>query len=131
MKSESAMEQDDAKAPEIAELDLEERPDGLAAAAMLAAAIGVFALGLLTVLAEASVGIHDWLETWDFGQGVGPLAGKTTLAVIIWLVSWGALAFGLRGKEVDLKGWIWASAILGILGVLGTFPPFFTSFAAE
>ena len=131
MNSERTVEKDYEKAPEIAELRLEERPDGPGAAAMTAAAIGVFALGLLTVLAEVSVGIHDWLETWDFGQGVGPLAGKTTLAVIVWLVSWGALALGLRGKDVDLKPWIWASAILGILGVLGTFPPIFTAFAAE
>jgi len=131
MNSERTVEKDYEKAPEIAELRLEARPDGPGAAAMLAAAIGVFALGLLTVLAEASVEIHDWLETWEFGQGVGPLAGKTTLAVIVWLVSWGALALGLRGKDVDLKPWIWASAILGILGVLGTFPPIFTAFAAE
>ncbi|HLA92643.1 MAG TPA: hypothetical protein VJO36_03785 [Actinomycetota bacterium] len=129
--NESTVGQDYEKSPEIAELRLEERPDGPGAAAILAGAIGVFALGLLTVLAEASVEIHDWLETWEFGQGVGPLAGKTTLAVIVWLVSWGALALGLRGKEVELKRWIWASAILGILGVLGTFPPIFTAFAAE
>ena len=129
--NESTVGQDYEKSPEIAELRLEERPDGPGAAAILAGAIGVFALGLLTVLTEASVEIHDWLETWEFGQGVGPLAGKTTLAVIVWLVSWGALALGLRGKEVELKRWIWASAILGILGVLGTFPPIFTAFAAE
>jgi len=131
MKSESTLERDYERAPEIAELGLEVRQDGLGAAAMLAASIGVFALGLLTVLAEASVGIHDWLETWDFGRGVGPLAGKTTLAVIIWVMSWIVLSLGLRGKDVDLRKWIWASAVLGILGVLGTFPPIFTAFAAE
>jgi hypothetical protein len=56
MESKSTLERDYEKAPEIAELGLEVRPDGLGAAAMFAAAIGVFALGLLTVLAEASVG---------------------------------------------------------------------------
>lgn len=131
MSDNSVMERDDERAPEIAELGLSERPDGLGAAAVLAAAIGVFALGLLTVLAEASVGLHDWLEAWEFGQGVGPLAGKTTVAVIVWLVSWIVLAIGLRGKDVDLRRWIWPSAILGILGVLMTFPPIFTAFAAE
>jgi hypothetical protein len=131
MEGRNTLDRDYEKAPEIAELGLQERPDGPAAAAMLASAIGVFALGLLTVLAEASVGIHDWLEAWEFGQGVGPLAGKTTVAVIVWLVSWGVLALALRGKEVSLKGWIWASLVLGIIGVLGTFPPIFQAFAAE
>lgn len=63
MSSKTTMERDYERAPEIAELGLEERPDGPGAAAMLAAAIGVFALDLLTVLAEASVGLHDWLES--------------------------------------------------------------------
>jgi hypothetical protein len=130
MSSKTTMERDYERAPEIAELGLEERPDGPGAAAMLAAAIGVFALDLLTVLAEASVGLHDWLESWDLGQGVGPLAGKTTVAVVVWVVSWIVLALLLRGKDVDLRKWIWASAILGILGVLGTLPPIFTAFAA-
>ncbi|HET7235862.1 MAG TPA: hypothetical protein VFK59_05465 [Actinomycetota bacterium] len=136
MSSENTMgsgttERDYERAPEIAALNLEERPDGLGAAAMFAAAIGVFALGLLTILSEASASIHDWLEAWDFDQGVGPLAGKTTVAVIVWVASWIVLSLILRGKDVDLKKWIWASVVLGIIGVLGTFPPIFTAFAAE
>lgn len=131
MASESRMEKDYESAPEIAELGLEERPDGPGAAAMLAAGIGLFALGLLTVLNEAWAGLHDWLESWDFGQGVGPLAGKTTVAVIVWAVSWIALAIGLRGKDVDLTKWFWVSVVLGVLGALGTFPPIFLAFAAE
>lgn len=117
--------------PEVADLQLEEHPDGPAAAAILAAGIGVFTLGLLTVLAEASVAVHDWLEGWEFGQGVGPLAGKTTVAVIVWLVSWIVLAIALRDRDVHLGRWMWLSAVLVILGFLGTFPPIFTSFAAE
>jgi hypothetical protein len=46
-------------------------------------------------------------------------------------VSWIVLSLVLRGKDVDLRKWIWASAVLGILGVLGTFPPIFTAFTAE
>lgn len=131
MASESRMEKDYESAPEIAELGLEEKPDGPGAAAMLAAGIGLLVLGLLTVLAEASAGIHDWLEGWDFDKGVGPLAGKTTLAVIVWAVSWIALHLGLRGKDVDLKRWFWVGLVLGVLGALMTFPPIFLSFAAE
>lgn len=131
MSSEYNMMRDVERAPEIADLGLAPRPDGPAAAAILAAGIGVFALGLLTVLSEASTAMHDWLEAWEFDQGVGPLAGKTTLAVIVWLASWVVLAIPLWRKEVNLKTWFWVAAFLCVLGFLGTFPPFFLSFAAE
>lgn len=130
MAGESKMENDTERAPEIAEMGLATRADGPAAAAILAAGIGVFALGLLTVLSEASTAVHDWLESWDFDQGVGPLAGKTTLAVIVWAVSWIVLAVGLRGRDVDLRRWFWVSLVLGVLGLLGTFPPIFRAFAS-
>jgi hypothetical protein len=128
MSSESDTHRDVERAPEIADLGLMPRPDGPAAAAVLAAGIGVFALGLLTVLSEASTGMHDWLESWDFDQGVGPLAGKTIVAVIVWVVSWIVLAIALRGREVSLKVWFWVALVLGALGFLGTFPPVFLSF---
>jgi hypothetical protein len=122
---------DEDRAPELAELHLPDKPDGPAAAAMLAAGIGIFVLGLLTVLSEASVALHDWLETWESGRGVGPLAGKTTIAVIAWALSWLILGVALRRKDVNLKAWFTVSVVLGFLGVLGTFPPIFLSFAAE
>lgn len=128
--SEDKFLRDIERAPEIADLHLAPRPDGPAVAAMLAAGIGVFTLGLLTVLAEASVGVHDWLESFDFDQGVGPLAGKTILAVIVWLVAWLVLAVVLWRKEVNLKAWFWVALVLGALGFLGTFPPFFQMFTA-
>jgi hypothetical protein len=125
------MRTDIERAPEVAELDVEERPDGPAAAAMLAAGIGMFTLGLLTILSEASTGLHDWLESWEFDQGVGPLAGKTTLSVIVWALSWIVLAIGLRGRDVNLKTWFWVALVLGVLGAIGTFPPVFEAFAPE
>jgi hypothetical protein len=131
MASESRFDTDVERAPEIAELGLESRPEGPAAAAILAAGIGMFVLGLLTVLSEASVGIHDWLSDWEFDQGVGPLAGKTIVAVIAWAVSWIVLGFAWRRKDVNLKTWFWVAFVLGALGFLGTFPPIFTAFAAE
>lgn len=122
---------DEDRARELIELELADKPDGPAAAASLAAGIGIFVLGLLAVLSEASVPIHDWLESWEMGRGVGPLAGKTTLAAIAWALSWIVLGTLLRKRDVDLKWWFAASLVLGILGVLGTFPPIFLSFAAE
>lgn len=122
---------DEERAHELVDLDLKEKPDGPAAAAALAAGIGVFALGLLTVLSELSVPIHDWLETWDFDQGVGPLAGKTIVAVIAWALSWIVLGIVFRKRDGNIKGWFVLALVLGILGALGTFPPIFLSFAAE
>lgn len=131
MSNQSRTPQDVERAPEIADLDLAHRTDAQAAAAVLAAGIGMFALGLLTVLNEASTAMHDWLEAWEFGQGVGPLAGKTTVAVIVWAISWIVLAVALRDRDVDLKKWFWIAFVLGALGFLGTFPLFFRAFAAE
>lgn len=122
---------DDERAPELAGLHLPDKPDGPGAAAMLAAGIGVFVLGLMTVLVEISVPIHDFLERLDFGRGVGPLAGKTTIAVVAWAVSWMVLAAAWRRRDLNLKAWFTVSLMLGILGALGTFPPIFLASAAE
>ena len=118
-------------APELAELNLPEKPDGPAAAAMLAAGIGVFVLGLMTVLNEMSEAMHDFLEGWEMGLGVGPLAGKTTIAALAFFVAWIILAAVWRRKNPNLKTWFTISIVLGILGALGTFPPIFLAFAAE
>ena len=131
MASESRMDSDLERAPEIAELGLAPRPEGPAAAAILAAGIGMFVLGALTVLNEASEGLSDWLAGWELDRGVGPLAGKTTVAVIVWAVSWLVLGLAWRGKDVNLKAWFWVALGLGALGFVGTFPPVFEAFAAE
>jgi hypothetical protein len=97
---------------------------------MVAAGIGVFALGLLTTLAAASEGFNEFLRGFDFGVGVGPLAGKTTLTVIVWAVAWGILAAAWRGKDSNLRRMFGIGLALGILGAIGTFPPFFEAFHA-
>jgi hypothetical protein len=129
--NEMSTHHDEERAPELAELHMPEKPDGPGAAAMLAAGIGIFVLGLLTVLSEASVPTHDFLERWQFGRGVGPLAGKTIIAVLAWAVSWAIIAMVWRRKDVNLRAWFTVSLALGALGALGTFPPIFLSFAAE
>lgn len=129
--SERMMHHDEERAPELAEMHLPDKPDGPAAAAMVAAGFGFFVLGALAVLSEASVPIHDWLEGWEMGRGVGPLAGKTIIAAIAWAVSWAILALVWRKKDVNLKAWFTVSIVLGILGAIGTFPPVFLSFAVE
>ncbi|MEE8330946.1 MAG: hypothetical protein V3R84_04165 [Acidimicrobiia bacterium] len=115
-------------APELAGLDLPDLPDGPAAAAMVSAGVGVFVLGLLTTFAVFWTGLKDFLADFQGSRGVGPLAGKTILTVVAWAVTWAALHFAWRDKDVDLRRMFYIGMVLGLLGALGTFPPFFEAF---
>ncbi len=115
-------------APELEGLHLEDKPDGPAAAAMIAAGVGVFVLGLLTTGAVISSGLKSFLAWWEWGQGVGPLAGKATLAVLVWLICWGILNALWKNKDADLKKAFNIGLVLGILGAIMTFPLFFDIF---
>lgn len=103
-----------------------QRPEGPVAAAILAGGVGALALGALTTLAEASTTIKDFLSWYD---PVGPLSGKTTGAVIVWLVSWAVLHGMYRHKAVETRTALTMTLLLIALGVLGTFPVFFQLFA--
>ncbi len=103
-----------------------QRPSGPAAAAILAAGIGVFTVGLMTTLAEASSSLRNALNWW---APAGPLVGKTGVGVIVWLIAWILLGARYRSREVSFGPivlWTW---ILIALGVLLTFPPVFEIFA--
>ena len=115
-------------APELAPLDLAPKPDGPAAAAMIASGLGIFTLGLLTTLAVINGSVKSFLDWFAFDQGVGPLAGKSTVAVIVFFVAWLVLYLLWRGKDVVLKKAFYIGLGLGILGAIGTFPPFFEWF---
>jgi hypothetical protein len=105
--------------------ETEKLPNGIAAAALLASGIGCAALGVFIVLVELSPAIKSALT---FNKGVGPLGGKTILAVAVWLVSWVALHVAWRRRELSF-GKVWAAtlALVGV-GLIGTFPPFFQLF---
>jgi hypothetical protein len=105
-----------------------ERPTGPVAAAVLATGIGAFVLGLLTTLSEPSEDIHDFLE---FSDDVGPLSGKTILAVAAYFASWAVLHILWRRDDRRLRPILIVTALLIALGVLGTLPPFFQAFAPE
>lgn len=109
---------------------MEERPipNGPAAAAFLGGGVGAFAVGLMTTLSEASTAVAGKL---NFYAPVGPLSGKTTIAVIIWLIAWAVLGNMWKDKEVDFGRVSLVAFILLVVGILGTFPPFFELFAAE
>ncbi len=82
------------EAPALEELNLPYKADGPGAAVIIAAGIGVFVRGLMTILSELSAGIRDFLgDTMAFGQPVGPLASKSILATLAFFISWGVLGY--------------------------------------
>ena len=101
---------------------------GVAAAAFLAGGIGCFVIGLLTTLTEspALVGLKNAL---NWSNPVGPLSGKTGVGVIAFLLAWAIAHVMLKDKDVNLKTYVLAAAVLTGLGFLLTFPPFFDLFA--
>jgi hypothetical protein len=105
-----------------------EKPEGPIAAAIIAAGIGAAALGLFTTLAEASESFSDWLAWSD---DVGPLSGKTILAVAVWLVAWAILHIVLRKRQRGVASALTIGLILVAAGLVGTFPTFFQAFAPD
>ncbi len=103
-------------------------PNGPFAAAIVAGGLGSATIGLLTVLAAASTHISDRLKFWS---PAGSLTGKTTVGVLVFLASWLALHYGLRTKNVQLGRAVAIALTLLLLGLVGTFPPFFELFASE
>lgn len=57
--------------------------NGPAAAAILSAGIGCFALGVFAVIADASKSVGRF---FTFYLPTGPLSGVTTTAILLWLV---------------------------------------------
>lgn len=100
--------------------------NGPAAAAILASGFGSLALGLATTLAEASDQISAALNVY---RPVGPLSGKTLVAVAVWVVAWVILHFMWKDKQVEFQPIFFATLVLIALGFLGTFPVFFELFA--
>lgn len=115
-----------AAAPQAAAAPM--KPNGPVAAVMLAAGIGTLVLGILTVLSEASEGVHEFLE---FSERVGPLSGKTIFAAIAFVVSWGGLHMALRDREVEWRPVTIALMALVAISLVLTFPPFFQLFKSD
>ena len=128
MSSTEAHPSDVEVAPELAGLELADIPDGPAAATFLAAGIGVFTLGLLTTLAVINGNLKDFLADFQGSVGVGPLAGKTIVSVVVWAVAWLVLSLLWWRRDVDVRKAFWIGLVLGVLGAIGTFPTFFEAF---
>ncbi len=95
--------------------------NGPAAAAILAAGIGCFAVGLFALAGDASKAIAHF---FTFYTPTGPLSGVTTSAIVIWLLSWLVLSRQWDRKSVALGRVTLISFVLLALSVALTFPPF-------
>ncbi len=110
-------------------LEIIEKPNGPAAAALIASGVGVFFLGLFTTWAEASTSFAN--DVLKLDNDVGPLSGKTAFAVVAYVIAWAVLAPVLWKKSLP---WATVLVIAGALiaaGFIGTFPKFFDLFAED
>ena len=96
-------------------------PSGPGAAAILAAGIGCFAVGLFATLGDAFPAIAHFFV---FYTPTGPLSGVTTSAIIVWLLSWYGLNRRWATRTVAMTKVNIGAFVLLALGVLLTFPPF-------
>ncbi len=95
--------------------------NGGAAAAVLAAAIGVCTLGVLALAGDALPAVAHALNIWN---PTGPLSGVTGLAILVWLATWIVLERSWAGRNLDLRRINVFALVLIIAGALLTFPPF-------
>lgn len=94
--------------------------NGSGAAGILSAGVGCFVLALLAAAGDKSVWVKSLL---NFYKPTGPLSGVTTVAILIWLCSWGILEWRWEKKTVAIGGICAAALLLLGLGMVLTFPP--------
>lgn len=92
--------------------------NGAALAALLAAGIGAFALGLIVILNEAGAFTVPAIYAPS-----GGVSGRTTLAVVIWLIAWAILHRLWEGREVQTGRVQTVTIVLTLLGIVLTLPP--------
>ena len=96
-------------------------PNGPGAAAVLAAGLGCFAIGTISVAADKSPALARLL---NFYRPTGPLSGVSTLAIVAWLAAWAILHSLWRRRDVGARRVVAIALALLAAGVLLTFPPF-------
>lgn len=91
--------------------------NGAAMAALLSGAIGASAMGVFVLLHEAAVYSAPAL----YGPA-GGLSGRTTLAVVVWLVSWAGLHYRWRNRDISSLAVGRAAFLLVAAGIIATVP---------
>lgn len=95
-------------------------PNGPGAAAILAAGIGCATLGILALAGDAFSPINKLL---NFYNPSGALSGVSTVAIVVWLVTWFFLGRRWAARTVAMANVNIAAFALLAVGVLLTFPP--------
>ncbi len=104
---------------------MQRKPAGPGAAALVAAGVGIFVIGLMTTLAEPLPALKNALAWYN---PAGPLSGKTGVGVIVWLLTWVVLHAAWKNKNPDLgRAFGWALSLVAV-GFVLTFPLFYEIF---
>ena len=98
---------------------------GPIAAAIISSGIGSMIIGVMTTGAVLSAGLKGFLNLWN---PAGALTGKTTMGILVWLISWFFLNANLKDKEYDLDKAFKITMILLGIGLFFTFPLVFEAF---
>lgn len=99
----------------------ERAANGAVMAAYLAAGIGAFAVGFWVILSEAGIFAAPTL----YGPA-GGVSGRTTFGVVTWLIAWGVLHARWKARQVEPRTVFTITLVLIALGILLTFPPFWS-----
>jgi hypothetical protein len=97
-------------------------PNGKAAAALLAGAIGIAFLGIFTVLVQM---VPFFRTALMLNAAVGSLSGKTIFPVVLWIIVWLGMDYSWKKKDLDFKKVVIWTRLFLIIGLLGTFPLFY------
>ena len=92
--------------------------NGAELAAILSAGIGSFAMGAFVLMNEAGVFAAPTL----YGPA-GGISGRTTFAVLAWLLAWGALHRAWRGRRIEPRAVYVTALVLIAIGIGACFPP--------
>ena len=92
--------------------------NGAALASFLAAGIGAFAMGFIVILNQAGVFAPPAVYA-----PAGGVTGRTTLAVVIWLIGWAVLHSRWKDRQIESRRVHLLALTLMGLGILLTLPP--------
>ncbi len=98
--------------------DTTEPTNGAALAAFLGAGIGAFAMGLMVILNEA--GLYSAPTVYGPAGGA---SGRTTFAVVLWLIAWAVLHHRWKDRQVEASRINTMTFVLIGIGLLLNFPP--------
>jgi hypothetical protein len=77
-------------------------------------------LAIVALAADKSASVKGHLT---FYKPTGPLSGVTTVAILIWLITWGILEWCWREKTAAIRPISAIALLLLALGLVLTFPP--------